>query len=236
MRVSTICVLTVLMVSFTSSEIPSQLLDYPQSLERELATLLEAQAQRFSDHTLLLKLADLYLDIGNDLFTDPKQRLVAYKEGARFAQRALELQEDSAEAHFLYAANLGEAAALKGVVQSFLSVNKIRFHVMRALELKKDHVPALHMAGMMLEELPRLMGGNPEAALDYVKRAVTLNPTYTEARLNLAKMYLKRNTPDLAKQELLAITNMDHPNDPYAWVQHHRPEAVRILDSLRHTK
>jgi len=107
---------------------------------------------------------------------------------------------------------------------------------MRALELKKDHVPALHMAGMMLEELPRVMGGNPEAALDYVKRAVTLDPTYTEARLNLAKMYLKRNNPDLAKQELLAITNMDHPNDPYAWVQHHRPEAVRILDSLRHTK
>ena len=99
MRVSAICVLTVLMVSSTSSEIPSQLFDYPQSLEGELATLLEAQVQRSSDPALLLKLADLYLDIGNDLFTDPEQRLVAYKEGARLAQRALELQKDSAEAH-----------------------------------------------------------------------------------------------------------------------------------------
>src|SRR2546425_765905 len=107
---------------------------------------------------------------------------------------------------------------------------------LRALELQKDHVPAIHMVGMMLEELPRFMGGNPEAALEYLERAVTLDPTYTHARLDLAKMYAKRKKTELAKRELLAIVNMDHPRDPYAWAKEYRPEAERLLESLTHAK
>ena len=109
-------------------------------------------------------------------------------------------------------------------------------HVTRALELQKDHVPAIHMAGMMLEELPRFMGGNPEAALEYLERAVTLDPTYTHARLDLAKMYAKRKKPELAKRELLAIVNMDHPRDPFGWAKEYRPEAERLLEALTHAK
>ena len=86
----------------------------------------------------------------------------------------------------------------------------------------------------MLEELPRFMGGNPEAALDYLERAVKLDPTYTHARLDLAKMYLKRKKPDLAKRELLTIVNMVRPRDPYTWAKKYRPEAVRLLESLNH--
>lgn len=106
-------------------------------------------------------------------------------------------------------------------------------HVRRALDLQKDHVPTLHMAGMMLEGLPRFMGGNPDAALEYIKRAVTLDPTYTEARLNLAKMYLKRNKVALAIPELQGILQIASPRDAYAWSHQHCPEAQRLLDSLQ---
>ena len=236
-RVLALCLVTLLLVaSSASSEAPTQPANYPQSLEHELQALLESQAQTSSDPKLLVKLADVYLDMGNDLYPDSEKRLAAYEEGARLAQRALELQETNAEAHFLYAANLGEAAGLRGVAASFLSLEELRVHVTRALELQKDHVPSLHMAGMMLDSLPRFMGGNPDAALVYLQRVVTLDPTYTEARLNLAKMYLKRKNADSARHELLAIMNMDYPKNPYGWVNRHRPEAERLLDPLKQTK
>ncbi|TAL11181.1 MAG: tetratricopeptide repeat protein [Nitrospirae bacterium] len=232
-RLFAFSVVAFLIVSSVSSEPSTLPAPYPQSLEQELNTLLASQAHASSDPRLLTKLADLYLDMGNNLYTDPDKRLAAYEEGARLAQRALELQEANVEAHFLYAANLGEAASLQGVTASLLSLEELRTHVARALELQKDHVPSLHMAGMMLEGLPRFMGGNPDAALAYVKRVVALAPAYSEARLNLAKMYVKRKDPDAARHELLAIINMEHPKNPYGWATRDRPEAERLLDSLK---
>ena len=234
MRVCAVCALVVLTAYSVFAGSPTVPPDYPQSLERDLAALLEVRSQKSSDPSFLLKLAGTYFDMGNDLLTGDEKRIGAYEEAARLAQRALELKEADAGAHFLYAAALGKAAELKGVTASLLSLEEMRRHVSRALELQKDHVPAIHMAGMMLEELPRFMGGNPEAALEYLERAVKLDPTYTHARLDLAKMYLKRKKPDLAKRELLAIVNMDRPRDPYAWAKEYRPEAERLLESLNH--
>ena len=236
MRVFAVCLLVLLTALSVFAETPALPPDYPQSLERELAALLEVRSQKSSDPSFLLKLAGTYFDMGDDLLTDDEKRIMAYEEAARLAQRALELKEADTEAHFLYAAALGKAAELKGVTASLLSLEEMRTHVTRALELQKDHVPSIHMAGMMLEELPRFMGGNPEAALDYLERAVKLDPTYTHARLNLAKMYLKRKKPDLAKRELLAIVNMDRPRDPYTWAKEYRPEAERLLESLNHAQ
>lgn len=234
LAVFAVCMFTLMVVrSVSACPLTNGPSDYPLSLERDLKKLLDANAQNSSDPRLLVILSSLYLDLGNDLYTDPEKRLSVYEEGTRLAQRTLELQEDNAEAHFLYAAHLGETADLRGIAASLLSLEEMRTHIRRALDLQKDHVPALHMAGMMLEKLPRFMGGNPDAALEYIKRAVTIDPTYTEARLNLAKMYLKRNKVASAIPELQGILKIDSPRDSYAWSHQHCPEAQRLLDSLQ---
>jgi hypothetical protein len=206
--------------------------DYPASLELELQSALELGARDSTDPHLLTKVASLYLDLGVDLYQEKEKRLAAYEEGARFARRALELQEGSAEAHYLYAANLGSAAQLKGVVASALTVSELKAHVRRALELKHDHAPALHMMGMMLEELPWFLGGDGKAALESMKHAVATDPNYASARLDLAKMYLKRHDSESAKQELRTLVALEHPRDRYAWTSRYRPEGLRLLAAL----
>lgn len=196
--------------------------------------MVEDKANMSSDPKILIKLAGLYLDAGNEVLTDKGERLGAYEEGARVAKKALELEETNADAHFLYAANLGEAADLKGVAASFFGLDEMKGHVARAVQLDKDHAPALHMGAMILAELPRFMGGSPEVALTYMKRAVTSDPTYTHARLDLAKMYLKRGEQQLARDELLAIIGMENPRHPSAWSKRHRPEAEQLLRSIKH--
>lgn len=232
-RVLTAGALSLLFVLPAFAQPPAPPPDYPQSLEQDLKKLLDAKAQNSSDPRLLIQLAGLYLEMGEELYTEKPQKLAAFNQGAQLAKQAMELDDNNAEAHYLYAASLGSAADQKGLASSLLALDEIKTHAKRALELQKDHVAALHMAGMMLEELPQFMGGNQTVALDYLKRAVTVDPNYSHARLDLAKMYLKRRNPEAARRELQAIINMDRPSDAYAWARRYRPEAERLLASLK---
>ncbi|MBU6434241.1 MAG: tetratricopeptide repeat protein [Nitrospirae bacterium] len=201
----------------------------PQSLEDELRHRIAANADKSSDPAVLVKLASLYLNLGDDGYTDVEKRRTAYEAGARVAKRALELQNANAEAHYLYAANLGSAAQLKGMMASALTIQELKYHVKRALELQKDHAPSLHMMGMMLEELPWVMGGDSRAALGYLQRAVAVDPTYSHARLDLAKAYLKRKDVASARRELHSILEAVLPP---AGQNQHEKEARALLDSL----
>ncbi len=204
-------------------------IDYPQSLHRELAALQEAGAETSTNPQTLVKVSHLYFQMGDDLWTEPSQRISAYLAGAHFARRALDRDEANAIAHFLYAANTGNAANLQGITASARVVLDLKTHIRRALELQPDHAPSHHMMGMMLEGLPWILGGNSRKALDHLKRAVTADPSYAQARLDLAKLCLKNKDFKRARQELEAILHLEHPNDPYGWTHRYRPEAERLL-------
>jgi tetratricopeptide (TPR) repeat protein len=194
-----------------------------------LHTLLAGHADSLSDAGQFLHLANVYLDLG-DAYTDENKRRESYEQGAKVAQRALALEPSNAEAHYLYAANVGSAAQLQGMMASALTVNEIKSHVKRALELNPDYAPALHMMGMMYEELPWFLGGDGEAALTHVQHAVTVDPQYTHARLDLAKLYLKRRNASAARQELQTI--MSGSPRPGTNDQRYRQEARQLLASL----
>jgi tetratricopeptide (TPR) repeat protein len=203
-----------------------------QNLEQRLQGLLAEKRQHASDPDILVKLADVYLDLGDEESQDTAKRRAAYEEGARLARQALDLQEQNADAHYLYAANLGSAAQLRGSMASALTVQDLKTHVRRALELNGNHAPALHMMGMMMEELPWFLGGDTDAALTYLKRALLADPSYIHARLDLAKIYIKRHASDEARRELRIIVEGPQPADLSAGARRYREEAWTILNSL----
>ncbi len=225
MRFSTfrnLCVAAVLMVcSVSAAGEPGS------SLEQELQALLAGNAPHSADPAILLRLASVYLDLGDDVYSRRDERLGAYQAGARAAKRALEIDEANGEAHYLYAANLGSATELIGMVASALTIADIKAHVRRARELRPDHGPTLHMMGMMLEELPWMLGGDRAEALRCLQDAVTQAPDDDHARLDLAKAYLRRNETEAASRELqrIAVTPGAKPA--------RRDEARALLDALQ---
>jgi len=206
--------------------------DYSTVLENKLKLFLDQHAATSSDSRLLVRLADLYLDLGDEAYSEAPKRRGAYEEGARIARRAIDLDESNAQAHYLYAANLGSAVQLSGVIASALTVNELKAHVRRALELKHDYPPALHMMGMMLEELPWFLGGDREGALNYLKWAVAADPGDTHARLDLAKAYIKRRESGAARRELTVLLQGSLPSEYSDSDRRHRDEASALLNSL----
>lgn len=204
-------------------------------LHHQLQVLLSQKNDHASDPEFLVRLSDLYLDLGDDDSLVTSKRRDAYEEGARVAQQAIELREPNAQAHYLYAANLGSAAQLKGMMASALTIQDLKHHVTRALELDPHHAPALHMMGMMLEELPWFLGGDADGALTYLRRAVVSDPKDCHARLDLARAYIKRKDQNSALRELETILRQSLPSNVSVSDRRHREEALRLQASLKNS-
>jgi tetratricopeptide (TPR) repeat protein len=204
----------------------------PADLERELKELILDGTANTKDFKRLLRLAGLYLDVGYGVYVDREKKLAAFQEGARIAQKALALRESSADAHFLYAANLGSAAELEGLMAAAFTIQELKDHVHRVLELDAQHVPAHHMLGRLYEELPWFLGGNQEAAGKHLKQAVSLDFRYAPARLDLARWYLKRGQQSEAVRELTRVIEMPPLTKQWMWERIHRPEAQALLQQI----
>lgn len=203
--------------------------------QRQLQLLLSQKDEHPSDPEFLIRLADLYLDLGDDDSLPTSKRRDAYEEGAKFARRAMELRERDDQAHYLYAANVGSAAQLKGMMASALIIQDLKHHVTRALELNPHHAPALHMMGMMMDELPWFLGGDTDSALTYLRRAVISDPKDCHARLDLAKAYIKRKDQNSALRELETILQQSHQPDASISDKRHREEALQLRASLKNS-
>jgi len=203
------------------------------SLQDTLKQLLSQKDKHASDPSVLVRLADVYLDLGDDPAGEQSARKAFYDKGAQAAKEAIGLQEQNADAHYLYAANLGSAAQLTGLMASAWTVKELKQHVDRALALKPDHAPALHMKGMMLEELPWVLGGDADGALAHLKRAVAADPDHIHTRLDLAKVYLKRKDQTAARKELDVILSRPLNSTASARERRHRDEAQRLLSTAK---
>lgn len=205
----------------------------PLALEQELQVLVSSGADQSADSAQLLHLASMYLDLGYGWYIDPEKKLASFQEGARLAKKALEQQESSVDAHFLYAANLGKAVQLQGLVAAAFALQTLNNHVNRVLELDEEHAPAHHILGRMYEELPWFLGGDIEAAGEHLKKAISLDAHYAPARLDLGKWYLKHGRSQKAAKEFNRVLKTPPLKKRWIWERIHRPQAQILLRQIR---
>jgi len=204
----------------------------PADLERELKSLVLDGTANSNDLNRLLRLASLYLDLGYGAYVDREKKLAAFQEGARVAKKALGIRESSADAHFLYAANLGSAVELEGLVTAAFTVQELKDHVLRVLEIDERYVQAHHMLGRMYEELPWFLGGDQKAAGEHLKTAVSLDAWYAPARLDLARWYVKHGQNGEAVKELTLVVGTPPLIKRWLWERIYRPEAQALLEQI----
>ncbi len=116
-------------------------------------------------------------------------RLPVLERGLAVAESAVALDDRSPRAHQAIVCNLGKATGLGGVgLGTWRTVRRLRDEIDVTLALAPDDPEALAAKGALLVRLPRWLGGDPEEARHWLRRALAMDPTNATARAYLAQL------------------------------------------------
>lgn len=208
--------------------------NFPESLHQALALYERAVAIDSQAWIPYVKISRVCLGLGDGL---RKDRLTWYERGVQAAEKALARKESSADAHFYFAANRGNAVNLLPIWKVSPGVlSELEDHLLRALALEPNHARANHMMGVLLYKAPGplrlLMKGKREQVESYLVRSVEADPNFAEARLDLAQFYKDTGRMDGARTQAQAILALTDPTPRRAWVEKYRPAAAELLKNL----
>ncbi len=219
----------------------------PREALKELQNALQMDPQ---NHEALAKLARVYIEFGDRIAESGpdwrEKRLQQYLVAEQYARRAVKADPSSTWGHFYVAASLGKIALQSSVARQLDLAQEIRDAVEKAIALDPENGFAYHIYGVwhrnMAEvgQLSRVFAsvvlwrsvprGALEKSVEYLKRAISLNPTVIMHRLELGKTYLAMGKWDFARDALRSIQDLpkqfsdDHIN---------KRTAQKLLQEIR---
>jgi tetratricopeptide (TPR) repeat protein len=203
----------------------------PARIDRARALLESAAAARPSAE-MLTELARAWFLTGDIRAGSEADKLAAYEHGAAAARRAIALAPNSDEAHLWFALNTGRFAETRGSMKALGLLPTIREASDTVLRLNPRNVDGLILAGGILAEVPRLMGGDRARAEAHFKRALEVDPHKTAARIELARLYIATKRWAEARRELQRVLEEPAASDLPRWTMREVPRARALLAEL----
>ena len=206
----------------------------PTALDRARDLLDAALAKERKVETMTM-LSYVQFLIG-DLRTTAEDKLASYDRGREIGQRAVELAPRSHDAHLWFAINTARWGETKGVLRSLFLLPTIRQELETLLELDPRSVRAHILAGNVLLEVPGFAGGDRAKAEEHLKKALEIDPRFTNARVDLARVYIADARYADARRELQRVVSETRPSVIADWTMKDAPRARKLLDSIRDRK
>ena len=197
---------------------------------RDLLEAALAHDRRIDTMTVLSYVQFL---IGDVRATTAEAKLAAYDRGREVGQRAVELAPKNHDAHLWYAINTARWGETKGVLRSLFLLPTIRQELEILLELDPRSVRAHILAGNVLLEVPGFAGGDRVKAEEHLKKALEIDPRFTNARVDLARVYIADARYADARRELQRVVNETSPSVIADWAMKDAPRARTLLESIK---
>jgi tetratricopeptide (TPR) repeat protein len=203
----------------------------PSAIDRARDLLEEALARERQVETLIAASYVHFLS-GDVRATTPEARLAAYDRGRELGRRAVELAPRNAEAHVWYGINTGRWGQTKGIMRSLFLLPTVREAVDTTLALDPKNLQALVLSGNVYLEVPGLFGGDKDKAEQQFRRALEVDPRFTVARVDLARVLIATGRPADARRELTRVIEERAPRNVADWTVKDLPRARQLLESL----
>jgi tetratricopeptide (TPR) repeat protein len=204
----------------------------PAALDRARDLLDAALAKDRKVETMAM-LSYVQFLIGDVRATTAEAKLAAYDRGREIGQRAAELAPKSVDAHLWYAINTARWGETKGVLRSLFLLPTIRRELDTLLELDPRSVRAHILAGNVLLEVPGFAGGDRAKAEEHFKKALEIDPRFTNARVDLARVYIADARYADARRELQRVVDETSPSVIADWTVKDAPRARKLLESIK---
>lgn len=174
-----------------------------QEVQAALASARSAYSNEPASGDLAWKLGRAYFDAG-EFATSKRERADLAELGMAACKRAVELQSNSAPAHYYWGLNLGQLARTRGISALRLVV-QMRNHFQAALQLdeKFDNAGSHRNLGYLFRDAPSWGSiGDRAKAKYHLQKAVELATDFPENWLALLEGRIQWGEKDLARQEL----------------------------------
>ncbi|HEY6199092.1 MAG TPA: hypothetical protein VI231_10810 [Candidatus Binatia bacterium] len=197
----------------------------------------------------LAKSARGYIDLG-DMITDSdpnakEKKLKEYRTAEDYARKAVKIDPQNTWGHFYVAASLGKIASQSPTSKQIDLAGEIRAEVEKAIEADPQNGFAYHIYGVwhrrmaevgnasrmlasafLWRSIPR---GDLNTSVDYLKKAIALNPAVISHHLEIAKTYIDLGKYDLARSSLK--TSLAQPIQ-FSDDANHKREAEKLLAEI----
>lgn len=219
----------------------------PRETVSELLKVLKLDPRHFE---ALGKLARAYIDIG-DMIPETaadwqERRIKQYRVAEEYARKAVAVNPNSTWSHFYVAWSLGNIALVSPVGAQIDLANEIRGWIEKAIALDPQNGYAYHIYGVWqrrmseIGKMSRMLAsvfygrsvpeGSMEKALEYLRKAVALNPTVIVSRLELGKTYIVTENWAQARTSLKSVEELPIK---FSDDHNHKQKARQLLEEIK---
>ncbi|MEO8583641.1 MAG: hypothetical protein ABI415_07580 [Flavitalea sp.] len=170
----------------------------------------------------LCKVSQLYGVLGKRLSSKEQQREY-YKRALSYAQLAMKVGPNNAEANFSIAISKGRIALISSNEEKVKAIREIKSYAEKCIQVDPSNFKGYHLLGKWYYEvsdlntiekwLVKMMYGSlPQASLEqsikYYEKSKQLNPGFVLNYLELAKAYKRNDEADKAKKLLQQMQSL----------------------------
>ncbi len=182
----------------------------------------------------LLLLSRAWLTYGYAKAPTKKEMIRVFENGKSAAQKAIALDPNNPDTQFYYVANLASLGDTKGVFRSLFMLGEIREKLDLILELDPNHTYGLAMYGALYQHLPSFVGGDLFISEIYLRRALSIDPHLTTAKLYLGMNLMKQEKYEEARSILIEFLQEKTPTFYADWYINRR-FAMRLISDINDT-
>jgi tetratricopeptide (TPR) repeat protein len=219
----------------------------PKEAAAELHKVLQLEPQNFE---ALAKLSRAHIDMGDMIpqsASDWQERRVKeYRTAEDYARKAITANPNSTWGYFYVAASLGNIAMLSPVGTQIDLAAEIRGSVEKAIALDPQNGFAYVVYGIWHRKMAEIgktkrvfaslvygrsiPAGTIEKSIEYLRKAVALNPTVIVSRLELGKSYIAAENWPLARNALASIRELPIQ---FSDDSNHKQKAEALLEEIK---
>lgn len=197
-----------------------------------VTTLRQAHAADYGNYEAAWKLARAAFYVGDRTDIDA-ERDDMFRAGTQAGKAAVALQPNKPEGHFWLGANYGGTAA-HSTLSNLSSFQDIKNEMETVLKLDEGYqgYSAYLGLGRLYLQAPKLMGGDPAKAVEYLEKGVKLNPNNTLMRYHLAEAYEEIDRHAEAKKQIQTLMSITPDPKYIAEHKHALENARKLLEKL----
>src|SRR6185369_510109 len=197
-----------------------------------VTALRQAHAADYGNYEAAWKLARAAFT-GGDRTDNETERAAMFKEGTDAGKAAVQLQPNKPEGHLWLGANYGGSAA-HSTLSNLSSFQDIKGEMEAVLKIDEGYqgYSAYLGLGRLYLQAPKMLGGDPAKAVEYLEKGVKANPTNTLMRYELAAAYETVNRNGDAKKQIETL--MSTTPDPKYVAEHKQAieDAKKLLQKI----